>query len=110
MWSHVDVDPVLGNTLMIFLSMISDGKSHRSQVISDSLTNYPCKNKSCDLLWRIKHRGGCQRLFLMSVETMEFDIFIITQIVYVIVTLKLIISSFSSAYIAYVSIHASFKC
>ncbi len=41
---------------------------------------------------------------------MEFDIFIITQIVYVIVNLKLIISSFSSAGIAHINTSTSFKC
>ncbi len=43
------------------------------------------------------HRGGSHRLFLRMVETIEFDIFIITQIVYIIVTFKLIISSYTSA-------------
>ena len=42
-------------------------------------------------------------------ETMEFDIFIITQIVYAIVTFKLVISSFSSAYIAHISAPTGFK-
>ncbi len=43
-------------------------------------------------------------------EIMEFDIFIITQIVYVKITFKWIISSFSSAYIAHISTHTHFKC
>ncbi len=55
-------------------------------------------------------RGGSQRLFLLRVETMEFDICIITQIVYAIVTFKLIISSFSSAYIVHINAPTSFKC
>ncbi len=47
----------------------------------------------------------------MRVETMEFGIcIIITQIVYARVTFKLIISSFSSAYIAHISAPTGFKC
>ncbi len=51
----------------------------------------------------VKPRGGSQRLFLTRVETMENGICIITQIVYVIVTFKLIISNFSSGYIAHLA-------
>ncbi len=43
-------------------------------------------------------------MFLTKDETMEFVIFIITQIVYIIFTFELIISSFSSAYIAHIQI------
>ncbi len=49
-------------------------------------------------------------LFLTRVETMELGICIITQIVYIIVTFKLIISSFSRAYIAHISTPTGFKC
>ncbi len=55
-------------------------------------------------------REGSQWLFLMKDETMEFDIFISTQIVYVIITFKLIISIFSSTYITYISAATGFKC
>ncbi len=51
-----------------------------------------------------------KRLFLTRGETIEFSICIITQIVYAIVTFKLIISSFSSAYIAHVSAPTGLKC
>ncbi len=39
----------------------------------------------------------------MRVETMEFGIYIITKIVYAIITFKLIIFIFSSAYISHIS-------
>ncbi len=55
-------------------------------------------------------RRVSQRLFLTRVETMEFVICIITQIVYAIVTFKLINSSFSSAYIVHISTPTGFKC
>ncbi len=41
---------------------------------------------------------------------MEFGIFIITQIVYAKVTLKLIISNCSNAYTEHISAPTSFKC
>ncbi len=47
--------------------------------------------------------GGSQRLFVRRIETMEFNIFIITQIVHAIVTFKLIIFSISGAYIVHLS-------
>ncbi len=56
--------------------------------------------------WEIPR--GC--FFNTKNETMEFDIFIIIQIVYVIVTFKLIISSFSNGYIGHLSLPTSFKC
>ncbi len=46
----------------------------------------------------------------MKDETMEFDIYIITHIICVLVTLKLIISGVSSAYIAHISAPTGFKC
>ncbi len=55
-------------------------------------------------MYTANSRGGSQG-FLTRVETMENGICIITQIVYATVTFKLIISSFSSAYIAHVSVH-----
>ncbi len=48
--------------------------------------------------------------FFMRVETIEFNIFIITQIVYVIITFKSIISAFSTAHIVYISTPTRFKC
>ncbi len=59
---------------------------------------------------RVILRGGSQRLLLMSVETMGFDIFIITQITYVIVTFKSTIPTCSRAHIAHISVPTSFKC
>ncbi len=49
-------------------------------------------------------------LFLTRVETMEYGICIVTQIVYAIVTFKLIISSLSSAYIVHISAPTGLKC
>ncbi len=49
----------------------------------------------------LQDQGGSQMLLLNRVQTMEFDIFIITQIVYAIVTFKSIISTFSSAHNAH---------
>ncbi len=46
----------------------------------------------------------------MCVETIEFDTFIIGQIVYVIVTFKSTISNFSKAHIVHISTPTSFKC
>ncbi len=54
-------------------------------------------------------RRGSHRLILTRVETIEHGICIITQIVYAIVTFKLIIYSFSSAYIAHISAPIGFK-
>ncbi len=50
---------------------------------------------------------GC---VLWGVETMEFDTFIITQIVYVIGTFKSTTSNFSSVHIAHISTPSSFEC
>ncbi len=55
-------------------------------------------------------QGRFPEVVTMNDETMEFDIFIITQIVYVIVTFKLIIYSFCSAYIVHISTPTCFKC
>ncbi len=49
-------------------------------------------------------RGGSQRLFLTRVETKEFDVFIITQITYVIVTFKSTIPTCSRAHIAHLQV------
>ncbi len=49
---------------------------------------------ACELMTisiKVYFKEGSQRLFVMRVETIEFYIFNITQIVYVIVTFKLII-------------------
>ncbi len=45
----------------------------------------------------------------MRVETMEFGIFIITQTVYVIATLKSTISTFSRAHVVHISTPTNFK-
>ncbi len=49
-------------------------------------------------------------MFLTRVETMEFDIFIITQIIYVVVTFKSTIPTCSRAHIVHISVPTSFKC
>ncbi len=43
-------------------------------------------------------------------ETVEFDIFIITQIVYVIIIFKSIISTFTRAHTVHISTPTSLKC
>ncbi len=50
------------------------------------------------------HRGGSQSLCLVGVDTMEFDTFIITQIISVISTFKSTTSNFSMAQIAHLQV------
>ncbi len=52
----------------------------------------------------VQDRGGSPRLFLTRIETMEFDIFIITQITYVIIIFKSTILTSSKAHTAHLQV------